>query len=206
MSVDCTALLNQRHFSDPAAADGRQSWMTEYPHDRNETMSFDEITRYNCGQNSAGASRRIAVVTYGNGVVTAMQAVAGMSANESDGVVVIDSPYLSAVPQQLREAVSEFDIVLFADICKDGPGAPLLAHACTLHNEGRLPPAWCASSCVLSISSLGAVVESSMHTVCDHIRGTVAAARAYNPLGSMITFLNEEDIVAALRRLRQSCI
>ena len=68
---------------------------------------------------------------------------------------MIDCPYLSAVPQQLREAVSAFDVVLFAEICKDGPGAPLFAHACTLHNEGRLPRSW----------------------------GTVAAARAYNPLG-----------------------
>jgi hypothetical protein len=149
MSVDCTALLNQRHFDDPADQDGRQSWMTVYPHDRNETMSFDEITRYTCGVGSTGdvdseTSQRVAVVTYGNGVVTALQAVAGMSADESEGVVVIDSPYLSAVPQQLRLAVADFDVVLFADICKDGPGAPLLAHACTLHNEGRLPQSWCA--------------------------------------------------------------
>lgn len=147
MSVDCTALLNQRHFDDPSGEDGRRSWMTAYPHDCNEVMAFDEVTRYTCGVGStsdvrSSTSQRVAVVTYGNGVVTALQAVAGMSPDESEGVVVIDSPYLSAVPQQLREAVAEFDVVLFADICKDGPGAPLLAHACTLHNERRLPQSW----------------------------------------------------------------
>lgn len=150
MSVDCTALLNQRHFDDPNTEDGRRSWTTEYPHDRNDTMAFDEVIRYPCsrvdrtGDDRAASSQRVAVVTYGNGVVTALQAVAGMSAEEAEGVVVIDSPYLSAVPQQLREAMTEFDVVLFAEICKDGPGAPLLAHACALHNEGVLPQSWCA--------------------------------------------------------------
>ena len=148
MSVDCTALLNQRHFDDPTAEGGRRSWMTQYPRDRNDSMSFDEVTRYVCGMDGAddetrpAPSQRVAVVTYGNGVVTALQAVAGMSAEEAEGVVVIDSPYLSAVPQKLREAMAEFDVVLFAEICKDGPGAPLLAHACALHNEGRLPRSW----------------------------------------------------------------
>ena len=148
MSVDCTALLNQRYFDDPSNESGRRSWTTEYPHDRNEVMSFDEVTRYSCSVNSAGderatPSQRVAIITYGNGVVTALQAVAGMPTEEAEEVVVIDSPYLSAVPQQLREAMADFDVVLFADICKDGPGAPLLAHACALHNEGLLPQSWC---------------------------------------------------------------
>ena len=53
--------------------------MTEYPHDRRETMSFDEVTRYTCGTEdslSKGDVRSAAIVTYGNGVVTALQAVA----------------------------------------------------------------------------------------------------------------------------------
>ena len=82
MSVDCTALLNQRHFDDPAAEDGRRSWMTEYPHDRSEMMSFDEVTRYTCGMDNA-ATKRVAIVTYGNGVVTALQAVAVLSFSHS---------------------------------------------------------------------------------------------------------------------------
>ena len=117
---------------------------------------------------------RLAIVSYGNGVVTALEAAAQLRVEGGSAEVsVIDSPYLSAVPQQLREAVGSFDAVLFADVCKDGPGAPLLSHACTLHNEGRLPAAW----------------------------GTVAAPRAYNPLGSTITFLNVEDVVGAATRL-----
>jgi hypothetical protein len=51
-----------------------------------------------------------------------------------------------------------------------------LTHACALHNEGALPKGgrW----------------------------GTVAAARAYNPLGSTITFLSEDVILEGLERLR----
>ena len=162
MSVDCTALLNQRHYADPTVEQGgqgqqRQAWMTEYPHDRSDMMTFEEVTRYPVHSSASGGSsgsgggvaataegQSVAVVTYGNGVVTALEALAGMPAEEAAGVVVIDSPYLSAVPQQLREAVAEFDVVLFAEICKDGPGAPLLSHACALHNEGALPQSWYA--------------------------------------------------------------
>eukprot|EP01046_Picozoa_sp_COSAG06_P064452 COSAG06_NODE_15410_length_1072_cov_3.034943_2_plen_197_part_00 len=132
--------------------------MTEYPHDRSDMMTFEEVTRYPVHSSASGGSsgsgggvaataegQSVAVVTYGNGVVTALEALAGMPAEEAAGVVVIDSPYLSAVPKQLREAVAEFDVVLFAEICKDGPGAPLLSHACALHNEGALPQSWYAT-------------------------------------------------------------
>ena len=181
MSVDCTALLNLRHYTDPTAAgadeEGRVSWMTEYPHDLDDTMSFDEVTRYPAADHDSGDGERMAIVTYGNGVVTALQAVAQLPPDQARGVTVIDSPYLSSVPGQLREAMGDFDAVLFAEICKDGPGAPLLSHACALHNEGVLPKGgrW----------------------------GTVAAARAYNPLGNTITFLGEEVILDGLQKLRE---
>ena len=175
MSVDCTALLNRRHYEHGVE---RRSWMTAYPNDPGDTLSFDEVTVYGDEPAEGGdaAAPRLAIVSYGNGVVTALEAAAQLREQGGSGsaeVAVIDSPYLSAVPQQLREVVGSFDAVLFADVCKDGPGAPLLSHACTLHNEGRLPAAW----------------------------GTVAAPRAYNPLGSTITFLNVEDVVGAATRL-----
>ena len=107
---------------------------------------------------------------YGNGVVAALEARALLEARGdfAGRVHVIDCPYLSAVPTGLRTAVQEggFGAVLFADVCKKGVGAPLDAHAVSMHSDLALPPTW---------------------SICH-------AARAYNPLGNEVTFLNADHI------------
>lgn len=171
ISVDCTALLNQRHLHDKD-----RGWETVYPKlvssledhggdslSSRDFLGFDEIRRY-------GTKGRLATVTYGNGVVTALQSrralvESGFLSSEED-MDVVDCPYLSAVPDGLRRVLPQYDRVLFADITKEGPGCALSNHATTLHNEALLPEHW----------------------------KLVAAPRTYNPLGSLETFLNVEDI------------
>jgi hypothetical protein len=60
--------------------------------------------------------------------------------------------------------------VVFADVCKAGQ-SPLATHAVTLQNEGAL---------------MGRCWRLA------------AAQPTYNPLGSFLTFLNEDDIVKAV--------
>jgi 2-oxoisovalerate dehydrogenase E1 component len=169
MSVDCTNLLNLRHVH---GKDRR--WEFPYPPaDENGLMSFD------CVRRRYGERGSWCIVTYGNGVVTALQARRSLAErgiiSSEDELDVIDSPYLSGIPNGLRLALKQdrYSGLLFADICKDGPGNPLATMACLLHREGLLPTKW------------------------EH----VAAPRTYNPLGSMCTFLSEEDIVAAFHKL-----
>ena len=89
---------------------------------------------------------------------------------------IIDSPYLSDIPRGLHDAMSNgtYELVLFADICKEGPGSNILSSTIMgLKKEGILPYKW----------------------------DFVAAPRTYNPLGNEITFLNEEDIMEAYKKL-----
>jgi len=89
---------------------------------------------------------------------------------------IIDSPYISGgVPDGLRNALSNgrYEYVLFCDICKEGPGSNTLSSTImALKKDGILPAKW----------------------------DFVAAPRTYNPLGSVVTFLNEEDIIDAYKR------
>lgn len=157
MSVDSTNLLNLRHVT------GRDNaWQFPLTGD-GEVMSWDEVRTY-------GTGRRVGIVTYGNGVVTALQAkeVLEGELNVRD-VTVVDSPYLSDVPGGLRSIVSEFDTVVFADVCKQGQ-QPLASHITQLQSEGLLPTRW----------------------------RCVAAARTYNPLGTTLTFTSRDDIIGAV--------
>ena len=117
-----------------------------------------------------GEGRGVGIVTYGNGVVTALQAKHVLE-NELNvkGVTVIDSPYLSDVPSGLRDIVPSFETLVFADVCKQGQ-QPLAGHITTLQNEGRLPARW----------------------------RSVAASRTYNPLGTTLTFTSRDDIIGAV--------
>ena len=154
MSVDSTNLLNLRHVvgSDDA-------WRRPFP-EPNEVLTWDQVMTY-------GSSNRLAVVTYGNGVVTALQAKHElMTQHGFDDFTIIDSPYLSSVPQGLKDIIGGFENVIFADVCKQSTN-PLANFACQLQNQDLLPPRW----------------------------RSIAAANTYNPLGSVITFLNSSDIV-----------
>lgn len=176
VSVDSTNLLNLRHLHGKD-----RGWEKPYPtlDDRSGTptntnqMGFDEIVRY-------GTNGTAAIVTYGNGVITALQARKslvdkGVIASEEE-LDIIDCPCLSMVPARLKEAMPQYGGVLFADICKEGPGSNIVSSMiATLQGENLLPAAW----------------ES------------VFAPRTYNALGSMCTFLNVEDIEAGWNKLQE---
>jgi TPP-dependent pyruvate/acetoin dehydrogenase alpha subunit/pyruvate/2-oxoglutarate/acetoin dehydrogenase E1 component len=169
VSVDCTNLLNLRHLHGKD-----RGWERIYPQaDAHGSMGFDEVRRYGTG----GAT---CIVTYGNGVVTALQArrvllETGVIESE-DELDIVDCPYLSSVSVGLRDVLRQYDRVLFADICKEGPGGGVLCSLVTsLHSEGALPTKW----------------------------EVVAAPRTYNPLGNMCTFLNVDDITEAFKGVQR---
>ena len=120
---------------------------------------------------------KLIIVTYGNGVPLSLEALHDNLEVGKD-TLVVDCPYLSAVPAGLRavlnlSGIADRGAILFADVCKEGIGAPLHSHACVLQTEGMLPHVWAMES----------------------------AARAYNPLGSTVTFLSPGGIVSSARRL-----
>jgi 2-oxoisovalerate dehydrogenase E1 component len=165
MFVDCTNLLNLRHLYGKD-----RGWERRYPAE-SEMIGFDFIRRY-------GTEGTSAIVTYGNGVVTALHArqdlvKLGLLANE-ESLDIIECPCISDIPDGLREILNRYEMVLFADICKEGPGGNVLSPMiCSLHQEHLLPAKW----------------------------QLVSAPRTYNPLGSMVTFLNKEDIVGAFKKM-----
>jgi len=171
--IDCTNLLNLRHLRDKD-----RRWETLYPPDDVcEIMGFDDVRTYTSSLPEDRMNARFAIVTYGNGVVTSLQARASVVDKglvHEDEVDVIDCPYLSGIPKGLKEVIGCYDGVLFADICKEGPGSNALSPMIPqLKKDDVLPSNW----------------------------DFVAAPRTYNPLGSMITFLNEEDVVEGLSRV-----
>ena len=184
MSVDCTDLLNRRHFEPLQLKDSL--YLTEYPFDALSERSFDEITVYNHYFNSDKAKRgkglSITIVTYGNGVPTCALAVAEyiktISSSDSiiDSISVVDCPYLTSPPSDLKKFASDLgknDRLLFADICKEGPGMPFAGMAAIMQNEGLLDCPWRA----------------------------VGAQATYNPLGNTITFLSAEDVKRGIELL-----
>jgi pyruvate/2-oxoglutarate/acetoin dehydrogenase E1 component len=166
--IDCTYLLNLRHLYEKD-----RGWETAYPSE-DEVMSFHDVRRF-------GNSAKDLIVTYGNGVVTALHARRSLAeqkviSNENE-LDIIDTPYISDIPDGLCDALSngQYEKVLFCDICKEGPGSNVLSSTVMeMKKRGILPAKW----------------------------DFVAAPRTYNPLGKTITFLNEEDIIRAYMTLR----
>lgn len=157
MSVDSTDLLNRRHLFEKDNA-----WMTAYPSDAGDVLSFDDVTLY-------GEGSELLIVSYGNGVPTALRAKRRLEEQHGfTGITVVDSPYLSGVPEGLVDIMPRFNTVVFADVCKFGQH-PQAGQIVQLQNRGLLPQRW----------------------------RSAAAAPTYNPLGTAMTFLNEEDIVSA---------
>merc|ERR1719313_762084 len=162
MTVDSTDLLNRRHLFDKD-----DNWRRPYPADTDEVMTFDEIRQY-------GNGKDLAIVSYGNGVPTSLIAQKSLQDMHGwSGVTVIDAPYLSSVPGNLKATLPEFGAVVFADVCKFGqhPHAGWIAK---LQAGGVLPQRW----------------------------RSVAAPATYNPLGRAVTFLSEDDIIKAALELR----
>jgi len=167
--IDSTNLLNLRHLHEKD-----RGWETPYPSE-DEVMSFHDVRRF-------GTTGKDLIVTYGNGVVTALQARRSLVerkviSNEHE-LDIIDAPYISDVPDGLRDALSneQYERVLFCDVCKEGPGSNILSSTIkSLKKQGTLPSRW----------------------------DFVAAPRTWNPLGKTITFLNEDDIIRAYETLRK---
>ena len=99
-------------------------------------------------------TRKVAIVTYGNGVVTSLQARKSLLERKSQGNVtsicknekldididIIDCPYLSDVPKGLENIICDYDYILFADICKEGPGSNVFSSMITtLQQKRKLP-------------------------------------------------------------------
>jgi len=198
MSVDSTDLLNKRHLNESKKD---EMWLNGYPvlgdagtsrdADSSSELSFDEVIVYR--QKSATTStntNKLIIVTYGNGLPIALQATMNDSvAAKFTQVIVVDCPYLSSVPAQLRNVIIKekndsssnsssssngTTHVLFADVCKQGAGMPLLGHASALHNEGTLTgTTW----------------------------RCIGASPTYNPLSRTLTFTSAEDIVGAIAQL-----
>jgi 2-oxoisovalerate dehydrogenase E1 component len=187
MSVDSTALLNQRHLHMGPEGKGDDGWLCGFP-DPGEVMTFDQVRTYSpptTAQSGGSAGARLAVVSYGNGIPTALQAAASLRDEHGVAdVTVIDCPYIGGplgLPSGLVNALADggggvtgscnFDGVVFADVCK----------------EGQHPLA----STIIKLHSLGGVLPS------DGRWRSVAAQPTYNPLGSTATFLSTQDIVEA---------
>jgi hypothetical protein len=142
-----------------------------YPLEDEPLLGFDHVRRY-------GTKGSMAIVTYGNGVVTSLQARIALfessAISSEEDLDIIDCPYLSGVPDGLRNIVGQYAGLVFADICKDGPGSNVLSSmASSLHREELLPSNW----------------------------DLVAAPRTYNPLGNVSTFLNVDDITDACKKV-----
>ena len=175
MSVDCTYLLNLRHLY--GNAKDRQ-WERHYPVHQSEVLTFDDVRRYTECARPENEYPKLCVVSYGNGVVTALQARRALSErgilSSENALDIIDCPYLSGVPQGLKDLLPEYRGVVFADICKEGPGSNVFSSMITkLQQDSLLPPVW----------------------------SLVAAPRTYNPLGSTITFLNRDQVESSILRL-----
>jgi 2-oxoisovalerate dehydrogenase E1 component len=169
MTVDSTNLLNLRHLHKD------KDFLWQFPYsDESEVLPWDHIIQY-------GEGTSLAIVTYGNGVISALQAKHTLEQQfgpeinslEGSGISVIDCPYLSHVPSVLESKLrSQFKRVIFADVCKLGQH-PFAGFICDLQSRGSLPRDW------LSIS----------------------AQPTYNPLGNTLTFLSKDDIMQASARI-----
>lgn len=175
MSVDSTDLLNRRHLVD----DNKDEFMlTTYPPE-SESYHFDEVIVYTPRNTTNGASKsKIVIVTYGNGVPTSLQAQDQLEKQYPDHeVVVIETPCLSQTPSQLVDYCQKntVDRIVFADVCKQGPGMPLASRLTDLQSQNALKTS--------------------------HWR-VIGACPTYNPLGTYLTFLSVDDIVSAFDAMK----
>lgn len=102
MSVDSTNLLNLRNVN---GNDDR--WRMPFT-DASEMMTFDQIRVYAPTSAQVASQPNIAIVTYGNGVVTALQARADLATSGLANVTIIDCPLLSSVPEVRMTLLSDF--------------------------------------------------------------------------------------------------
>jgi len=202
MVVDSTELLNARHI-DVAAKD--DALLTPYP-PVEEILPFDGVRLHSSLVSSEGRWK-LGIVTYGNGVVTALRARNTLvrtkaSVEEKTDTVSsrgIFASWGSKPTQPSTRAVTAEDIVVIDTPCisATAPGdalkaavqrcdALLFADVC---KEGQGPLAHTISA----LQREGMLPGSQWHLV--------GAQPTYNPLGSYLTFLNEHDVTGAAGRL-----
>jgi hypothetical protein len=150
-----------------------------------DVRPFDEVTTH---VNKEGQAGKVAIVTYGNGVVTAMQARKVLEEEHGmEGVFdIIDTPLISAVPGELPAALSTYEAVVFADICKEGQ-SPLAQMCVQLHSmEVRIP----SHPRRFKLCLLQALPAKWR---------VLAAPKTYNPLGSvsLVSYLVSDPSHAA---------
>jgi len=137
MSVDCTDLLNRRHIDLEKKDNGL---ICHYPED--DWLPFSSvIVRDPSGKRIASSDvppGSLAVVTYGTGVVEALQLGGDV---DGEPFYVVETPLLSDVPQELEMLMPNLKAVLFADICKDG-GHPYATTVTRLKAKKLLPDRW----------------------------------------------------------------
>lgn len=121
---------------------------------------------------STATGKPITIVTYGNGVVTSLRARRALEQQHGLRVRVVDSPYLSRPSAGLKEVLAASERVVFVDVCKEGQH-PFAGIITRLQSDGALPSKW---QCV-------------------------AAQPTYNPLGNVLTFTSEADVIAACVRV-----
>lgn len=186
MVVDSTDLLNRRHVNDQ---DKDEYLLHVYPKpDECESYDFDQIIVYPSPARPPSPStpnkrRQVVIVSYGNGIPTSLQAQKILAERYADmDVVVLDTPCLSQTPSHLKSYVrmhrEDIACLVFADVCKYTPSMPLAKMAVDLQNED------------LFSTSTGSIKWK-----------VIGAAPTYNPLGSYLTFLSQEDIVSATHTL-----
>ena len=202
MLLDSTALLNRRHVC------GRDDqWQFESP-GPGETLVADDVILYpsdggfrgvtvsacdgetaaeeaaEMARISSGKAADTVVVTYGNGVVKALQA----RAEQSIMCDVIDTPLLSRCPAALPKLLRAmgYERLLFVDVCREGAG-PLSHFASHMQQHASNPQDMA--------SAVERTLPSRWRLLC--------APPTYNPLGRTLTFVSSEGIAEALRTLAE---
>eukprot|EP00511_Aplanochytrium_stocchinoi_P002417 CAMPEP_0204841288 /NCGR_PEP_ID=MMETSP1346-20131115/41365_1 /ASSEMBLY_ACC=CAM_ASM_000771 /TAXON_ID=215587 /ORGANISM="Aplanochytrium stocchinoi, Strain GSBS06" /LENGTH=346 /DNA_ID=CAMNT_0051979319 /DNA_START=1 /DNA_END=1041 /DNA_ORIENTATION=+ len=186
MSVDSTDLLNRR---DLFVEEKDGLWMRPFP-DPVETspLTFDHVMLYPDADNPSSCEEHFEkttndsssshshldalVISYGNGVPTALKAMVKMKRSHRIGI--IDCPNLSSLPNGLKGVLKKHKSVpiVFADVCKEG-ASPLTSLIGKLNTNKLLSPKW----------------------------RIVSASPTYNPLGCTATFLHADDIISAVEDL-----
>jgi len=93
-----------------------------------------------------------------------------LQAQKKADITVIDVPYLSGLSSELVKQIGSYEAVVFADVCKFGQH-PQARMVAELQSLGKLPIKW----------------------------RSIGACPTYNPLGRMLTFLSQDDILAAVK-------
>mmetsp|Transcript_16406 Transcript_16406/g.25776 ORF Transcript_16406/g.25776 Transcript_16406/m.25776 type:complete len:432 (+) Transcript_16406:1193-2488(+) len=185
MSVDSTDLLHRRSLFN----DEDTEWLGSYPLDTDENdqfmLDFDTVILYGnptspkersyVSSSTSQHGADVVIFSYGNGIPTSLRAAKSIVESSSKSVCVVDCPTLGVVSKGMRTILENNPdaALVFADVCKPGQN-PFAATIMGLQCEGIL---------------------ENFKWQC------ATAAATYNPLGCTLTFLNEDDIKTAARKI-----